>query len=234
MDQIANHISKTKKYLAWCDSTYLKILEDSKSENENELEKNFITLLGYINSIHESLVFAGKKVIGNEWAKALADLREQDELLYYFWTARNKVTHDTLISWRFSMASSQVRVVNPELLKKITFPFQPNSAIAMLQLFYFLYGAKNYTELINKIQFEKTPSKEKLDKAGVDSCSYNKTFCLNEFKVRTQSNKKFKVIKEPKLHLGKSIAPSANLASKSVIEFYKSKLCEVESKISVV
>ncbi|NOS98427.1 MAG: hypothetical protein HOP25_08145 [Methylotenera sp.] len=224
-------ITKAEKTLKWCELSHAEMIEHSELINMDLLERSFTSLLTNVDIVHESLLDASKLGNAHHFKEELNKLRNDDELLFYFWKARNSITHDALIVWRPSMAHLQVKVVNPEAVEKITRPFNANSQHAIFQLMCFLFGASNKNELIENIKKTRKPPMDKLEIAGVEFHNYSETFCLDSFQIR--QNGKSKIVKTPEVHLGLSTAPSANLACKQIISFYSDKINTLKSMLCV-
>lgn len=224
-------IDKAEKLLAW-GGTYLEEMRNYGRHAElDDVERVFVSILLVLDSVHQALVDAAKKLDLDQWRDQLNQLRENDILLRYLWKARNSETHDALVKWRPSMRHVELRVVDPIKATKIADPRMIGRQASIARLFCYLFDAKNEAELVEVLKVNPKPSLQRQVEAGVELLHSLDSLSLDSFALGRGNGAQ--TIDAPTSHLGKVLPPSADRAVLHGLEFYKSKLNELKNAKNV-
>ena len=229
MDKIraGDFLDKAEKLLAW-GGMYLEEMRNYGRHAElDDVERVFVSILLTLDSVHQALVDAAKKLDLDQWRDQLNQLRENDILLRYLWKARNSETHDALVKWRPSMKHIEMRVIDPSRTAKIADPRMIGQQASIARLFCYLFDARNEAELIEVLKENPKPSLEKQAEAGVELLHSLDSLSLDSFSLGRGNG--VQTIDAPTSHLGKMLPPSADQAVLHGLEFYKSKLNELKN-----
>jgi hypothetical protein len=198
--------------------------EFGRKQKMEDVERSFWIILSMLDSTHQSLADAAKKLGKDMWRKNLVDIRNRDELLNYMWKARNSEVHDALVKWRPTMRHISLRITDPAKAQKIAaFRFSStNPRGAMLS---FLYSGKMGDDLLKALANDPIPPLEKQLAAGVEVDEDLYTLALDDFKIG--QGRKAETVLAPKSHLGNNVSPSADGAVSLAITFYRGKYDEL-------
>jgi len=222
-DRASEFIEKANKWLSWSDSNYQEMLEHGKRGRIQDVERAFVSLLLLLDSIHQSLVDAAKKLDEHAWRNRLNELRATDPLLRYLWNARRSEAHDALVKWQPSMKQIQAKVILPETARIIQLG-STSEYMAIQRLFFRAFEVATEEEFFEKVKIGFIPTREAQLNAGIEVQFSLDSLSLNEFKIGSDK------IAPPEKHLDKVLPPSATEAARFAIEFYRNMLDELKAR----
>jgi hypothetical protein len=222
---------KADKWLSWCRDLFEKMRSHGQKGDIEKVEREFVSILIHLNTVHQALCDASKKANLKEWREELENLRYKDELLFYIWKARDSEVHNALVKWRDSMKMTEYRVKEPERVQAIVkySAFDPREA--QLKLWQYIYCAKTEKEMKAKILNGEKPDAERISNAGLELIHSLDTLALDDF--YTGRGKKKKLVRAPEWHLGELLPPAADEVIKKAMGFYENKLIDLKSKMEI-
>lgn len=226
-DRAGNFLDKADRYLRWTAQYFDQMRAHGRKGELDAVERIFVSILLLIDSTHQALVDAAKKLDLTDWRDDLNQKRETDVLLRYLWLARNSETHDAIVKWRPDMRHVDLRIVDAVKADRIGLPQVWGSAGAINWIFRFVYDAKTQAELIERIKTNPVPSEKKLTDAGVEFLYALDSLCLDPFPLRRGGS--FETIAAPTSHLGISVSSSADQVVFNGLEFYKNKFVQLKA-----
>ena len=227
-DRALAFLGKAEESLDWCDKHLLEMRQHGQQGKISDVERSFVALLTLIDSIHQALVDAAKKLDLTDWRDELNQIREEDPLLRYVWKARNSKTHDALVIWRPSMKHLELRVLDP-IKAWLVVPKKMDTREAISAMWCYLYGVNTQNELIEAFKANPIVSQEKQNRAGVAVQIPRDSLSLDDFTLGR--GKKAERLSAPDSHLGATLPSSADQAAFFCIKFYRDKLRELSSKL---
>lgn len=225
-DRAQEFVAKSSKWLGWCDLYYQNMLEYGKTDRIEDVERTFVSVLLLLDSIHQSLVDAAKKLGALPWRDSLNALRETDPLLRYIWNARRSEAHDALVKWRPDMKHMEFQIVFPETARILQFG-APNQYEANRRLIFKTFGVSTEDEFFDKVKAGHFPSRADQLVAGIEMQSSHGTLSLDSFIIG--SGNRAETIPAPEQHLGKMLPPSATEAIRLAIDFYRNMAIELQT-----
>ena len=215
---------KAEKLLRWSDVYLDEMREHGRHGRVDDVERIFVSLLLFLDSVHQALVDCAKKLDLDKWREELNQIREQDQLLRYLWKARNSEAHDALVKWSPSMQHVDFKIVDAEKTNKIV-RGAASQGEAVLRVFCYAYQASDEKDLIERMKQNPIPSKERQQHAGVELLISLRSLSLRSFRIGR--GRDAETIDEPTSHFGQQLPPSADQAVLFALRFYKRKLEEL-------
>lgn len=227
-DRATEFLDKAEKLLRWTEKNLEMLRKFGTHAEMDDVEREFVAALLNIDSMHQALADAAKKLEKTEWRNALNESRESDVLLNYLWNARNSETHDALVKWRPSLKTAQLRVIEPDRANQVAlfqslFPYSSSTAA----LICYVYCARSELALIEILKQGGKPSPERMRTAGVELWFSIDSLVLDSFEIGR--GKGARKIPAPCTHLGKPTSASADIALHNAIDFYGKKLKELKA-----
>ncbi|MEI7610306.1 MAG: hypothetical protein WCJ64_23250 [Rhodospirillaceae bacterium] len=220
----SDFLNKAEKLLSWQAFQLEEMREFGRHGKLDDVERSFWLILCLVDSIHQSLVDAAKKLGMEDWCDELIHLRNNDPLLYYMWKGRNSEVHDALVKWRPSMKHINMRIVDAAKVRNIVGNLPPQ--VHVNALLCFVYGAHSKNDLIEAMKQNPIPSPEKQFEAGIEIIESLESLSLDDFQIGP--GRRAETISAPTLHMGKHMPPSADQAVRFALEFYKGKYEELK------
>jgi|LGVE01.1.fsa_nt_gb hypothetical protein len=221
---------KADKLLGWCDQLLEEMRTHGRAGAVGDVERVFVSLLLFFDSIHQALADCAKKLDQDQWRDQLNQFRESDPLLRYLWKARNSEAHDALVKWRPSMKHIDFRIVDPAKATNIADPAAIGQRAAISKLISFAYEVASEQDLIEKLKISPQPSKKAQEEAGVQLLQSLDSLSLDSFTIGR--GRSAETIQAPSSHAGALLPPSADQAVLFAVRFYRSKLSEIRTQLA--
>ncbi|MBF0527738.1 MAG: hypothetical protein HQK55_00425 [Deltaproteobacteria bacterium] len=221
---------KAEKLLGWCDQSIEEMRAYGRVGAVGDVERVFVCLLQFFDSIHQALADCAKKLNQNPWRVQLNQFRESDPLLRYLWKARNSEIHDALVKWRPSMKHIEFRILDSIKATKIADPAAIGDRAAISKLVCFVYEVATEQDLIEKFKINPHPSTKAQEAAGVQLLYLLDSLSLDSFTIGRGLDTE--TIQAPSMHDGALLPPSADQSVYFAVRFYRNKLGELRTQLA--
>lgn len=229
----AAFLAKAQRQLEWIKSWLAELREHGGHARMGEVERVLFASLAAVASTHEALLSAASCLKKPAWRDELQSLRLTDPLLYFVWMARDAEIHNAVLKWEHVGRSAQVVVEDAKkfnafvgLFRHPLFPAQE-----MGVLFHWLFDVRSGPELVERLKRDPRPIEHRMTQVGVKLDFAIHGLVFSNFVVRKESTDYH--VNAPTHHLGKELAPTADFALEKVIEFYRTKLGDLQRALDI-
>jgi hypothetical protein len=222
-------LAKAERHLRWLRAFLVELRVHGENSRIDDVERILHASILLVASIHEALADAAKVMGQTKWHKALNDARGSDALLCYLWKARNIDSHYVTLKWSEGF-EAQIEVIEEDKTEALIDSLGKEAPDIATRLFYFLYDVQTKAEFDAKVQVNRVPPPERLDRAGVRVLFAQSSLIFQSFQIR--ENGVQRTVEAPRRHEGGDIVPSAFGSLQRAHLYYLARLGELRQRVS--